>query len=593
MIEDHVGELRLRVRTDVPDSAELRPAVERIVRAALERCAALLETRVPGRVVLLRRLPLRWSLDSPALEDPAVVDDLAQAAADAIERTALPVPLDPPAHLEGALVFDNEAHLRASHLLARARSRPAWFHAALETPAVADPLAALTAPAQRITAQATLRRLAQEDVLAEVLASHPAPAVAALAAALDGDGPLMPAPSPLAAALAGRPTRNPLATQLAATASRWPALAPAARALALQVHAAVLLESDLHAPAARALASAVLAEPEPPPGVPVAPPSPQPPPVPRDRRADADTPQADPPAAEPDPSAALLATQCAGLFYFLERVQELDLAESLWKACLPEGAVFAAAAAALLGPRFATDIAPAVFGGVEPPVACPHVTLEQLAEIAATTCAAVAAALPRRGLAEIPPVLVTLADHPAGRLLAAAAEGSPFVFFAWPAATRDLLSAGLRALLAAWPHPFPLHAAPALVTLDPSGRLQPRPESHSTPLLLPGATTAPAAALLALVAGAPGQLFAARAGAPTPDTVEAFVDRYLACPARLRLGPERLDVLLRADQVAFAVRRAGLDRDPGWIPWLRRSVQLVFEEPVAVAQAPPRREDSP
>jgi hypothetical protein len=255
---------------------------------------------------------------------------------------------------------------------------------------------------------------------------------------------------------------------------------------------------------------------------------------------------------------------------------ELDLAESLWKACLPEGAVLAWAASALLGPRFSDDPAAALFGGTTR-IACPPVTAAQHSEIAAVTCAALASALPRRGLAGIPPATVALVDHPTGRLLVAAAENSPFAFFAWPAATPKMMRAGVEALLGAWPHSAVLTASPALATLDTSGRLRPSREPGRVSSLLPNAGSAPAAALLALVIGAPCLLFAARAGGEPFSSAEAFVNRFLALPGHIRTSPERMEILFRGQDVDLAVRRAGLDRDPGWLPWLDRSVRLIFE----------------
>jgi hypothetical protein len=568
MIQDRVGELRVRVRTDVPDAAEIRPVAERVVRAALERCAALLEEQAPGRVVLVRHLPLRWGLDESVLDDDAAVDELARVAVDAIERMAIPSSLDPPATREGAVVFDDEAHLRAAHLLAMARGRTAWFYAALEDPAAGDPLAALAAPGRRATAHATLARLAGAGVLAEVLAAQSGSAVAVLAAALGCDAG--PVPSARDASR-DRTGSDAAVAELSALTSRWPALTPAARSLALQVHAALLLETDLEAPGAAALAAAVLDDTgssAPSDRTPVA------------RSTDGAT------VDEPLESTACATTRCAGLFYLFDRVQELDLAESLWKACLPEGAVLAVAASALLGPAFAGDAAPALFGGVDATVKCPEVTSEQHEEIARTTCAALAAALPRRGLAEVPPVVVAVLPHATGRLLAAAADGSPFAFFVWPAATPAMLGAGLRALLDTWPHRGELKARPGLASLDSSGRLRPRREATLAPLLLPEAPSAPAAALLAIVVGAPCLLFAARAGTLVPETAEAFVARHLARPARIHIAPERMDVMLGTDDVDLDVRRAGLDRDPGWLPWLRRTVRFIFEERDPVTPAP-------
>jgi hypothetical protein len=60
--------------------------------------------------------------------------------------------------------------------------------------------------------------------------------------------------------------------------------------------------------------------------------------------------------------------------------------------------------------------------------------------------------------------------------------------------------------------------------------------------------------------------------------VEAFVARHLARPARIRLGLEQVDVILSSAALDFDLRRSGLDRDPGWVPWLRRNLRFVFEE---------------
>jgi hypothetical protein len=630
MIQERIAEVRVHVRTDIPDVTYIRPAAERIVRAALDRCALLLEERAPGRVVLIRRLPLRWRLDEAGLDDATQVEELARAAADAIERTLGRPVLDPPAGEDGAVVFDDEAHLRASHLLALARGGPAWFHAAVEDPAAADPLAILAAPNRRATAQATLMRLARENVLAEALAARPAPAVAVFAAALGCDlEPAEPAyrdaadpetptrPAYRSAGDPGTPTQpahrsaadpkadahgigadaDGMVAELASLASHWPPLEPAARRLALRVHAAAMLDVELAAPAAIALAKAAIKDrpgarsPRTPAVEPAGSPFPQPAApaygVAADGRTPVDrSPQLAAAAAGPEESAELISIRCGGLFYLCQRLLELDLAEALWKACLPEGAVLAAAASALLGPAFAGDAASAFFGGVDAAAACPEVTPEQHAEVVSATCAALAAALPRRGLADIPPVNVTLADHRAGRLLVAAAQNSPFAFFAWPAATPGMLSGGLRALLDTWPHRGTLAASPALATLDSSGRLRPARGLEPQRLLLPEAPSPFAAALLAVVAGAPSLLFAARAGSESA-TVEAFVARYIARRARIRrTTAARMDVIFGPGDIDLDVRRAGLDRDPGWLPWLRRTVHFVFEERELAAGGP-------
>jgi hypothetical protein len=39
-----------------------------------------------------------------------------------------------------------------------------------------------------------------------------------------------------------------------------------------------------------------------------------------------------------------------------------------------------------------------------------------------------------------------------------------------------------------------------------------------------------------------------------------------------------MEVRLPMERIDIAVRRAGLDRDPGWVPWLARTVRFEFVE---------------
>ena len=96
MLEDAVREVRIKVRTDLSSDADaIRPAAEKVVRAVLERCAAILEQRAPGRVVLIGRLPLRWRFDELAefaVEEPGHIEELARSAADVVERLGIAAP---------------------------------------------------------------------------------------------------------------------------------------------------------------------------------------------------------------------------------------------------------------------------------------------------------------------------------------------------------------------------------------------------------------------------------------------------------------------------------------------------------------------
>jgi hypothetical protein len=47
-------------------------------------------------------------------------------------------------------------------------------------------------------------------------------------------------------------------------------------------------------------------------------------------------------------------------------------------------------------------------------------------------------------------------------------------------------------------------------------------------------------------------------------------------PGAIVVTRTHVDVLFRYNQVDLAVRRAGLDIDPGWVPWLGRVVQFHY-----------------
>jgi len=47
-------------------------------------------------------------------------------------------------------------------------------------------------------------------------------------------------------------------------------------------------------------------------------------------------------------------------------------------------------------------------------------------------------------------------------------------------------------------------------------------------------------------------------------------------PARLALTPTHADVFFALDAADLRVRRAGLDIDPGWVPWLGRVLAFHY-----------------
>jgi len=91
MVEHSIANLHLRVRAigDAARGATAAQHARRLATAVFERAGDLLETRRPGRVIRVRRLPVRWSVDEAWLFDEkdwdALVWRLAEELADALE----------------------------------------------------------------------------------------------------------------------------------------------------------------------------------------------------------------------------------------------------------------------------------------------------------------------------------------------------------------------------------------------------------------------------------------------------------------------------------------------------------------------------
>jgi hypothetical protein len=58
---------------------------------------------------------------------------------------------------------------------------------------------------------------------------------------------------------------------------------------------------------------------------------------------------------------------------------------------------------------------------------------------------------------------------------------------------------------------------------------------------------------------------------------ESPVELLLAHRARVIVSPTHVDVVLSLDELPIAIRLAGLDRDPGWIPAAGRHLAFHFE----------------
>lgn len=151
-------------------------------------------------------------------------------------------------------------------------------------------------------------------------------------------------------------------------------------------------------------------------------------------------------------------------------------------------------------------------------------------------------------------------DQPAVRLVARAFPGRPAAVVAPPAWARDELDAGIEQALARWP-----------VWLERQGALRERVTE-----------------LQAWHGRSAGFDLAAWGAAWHQALAEALLDERLT-PAALqqRLGGAGQvlcdDTTLRVVQPLSAIdiglRRAGLDADPGWLPWLDKRLVFVFEGP--------------
>lgn len=219
------------------------------------------------------------------------------------------------------------------------------------------------------------------------------------------------------------------------------------------------------------------------------------------------------PQASPRPSPGC-ATAWAGLFYLAARILELELGSHLWEAGVHEGPIIAALARHLAGVEVGDDPAPRVLGFGFSPV---ELSLEPIADWATVEI--------------IDKLERSLAASLARRRLVA--EPSPLRQAA------EHLDGGERQWLS---------------TLAPDHRTA-------------GVLAAAGAALRTRMAAALEQ----------PDDLAA-VRPHLRVPGRIELAPGgAIEVHLAMGNVDLALRRAGLDFDPGWLPWLDAKLGFVFD----------------
>lgn len=538
-MESRVGELDLRVRAPAGRADAVVPIARDFVCRVLERCDALLEERAPGRLVFMRRLEMQWRVWQRALESGDEVEAVAAELARALDEDVRARTRSSDESGEIA-VFSDEVHYRTEYLRAVSRQRAGscWFFAPLldEGP----PPGLLVMPEHRVLAEAVVLRLAADGLLEDVLSELPATGVAGLAEALG----------------VAEPTASPRRTS--------ETLSPAQQVLAAFVQRGTPLtrtstpETDGRLPTADRSVRADLSST---------------PTAPKTDRAAASVPLR-------QDHADVVDTRFGGLFYLLAPALELSIGEALWCGCVSEAAVFARIADALLGPKASDDPAPRLFAGSTSPTGLTAVAADQHAEISTAIVEASIAALTRDRATALPSLHVSVEAGASGRFLAATAFGSPFALFAWPAHSHDALREGLAALLARWPANAPVvvdRADTALASFDRTGRISTTRAVSPRPWLLPHDDPY-ATALLTQAAGSLAYLFASRAGAVDITAAAGLVERHLAVPARIVVTDEALEVRIPMDRIDLAVRRAGLDRDPGWVPWLQKRVTFVFSE---------------
>jgi hypothetical protein len=505
-----------------------------------------MEAQAPGHVILIPRLTLRWSLSEAEMADPAEVE---RRAADLANTVAMQRGVRV---TDSATAFSDEADWLVSYLRQRAAGAgDEWVHTTWRN---AERRISGSAPLQRETVLIALSRLDATGDLAQVLVGLPQQTVGALATAL-GHGTALKEYSDRATGRGGEHASPPAAppqistdakadhnsdTKLIASDHPVPSLQlVSAQANLADSESALLAIVTASAKSGQPISLKSIS------------------------------------AAAEGPTSPT--TRFGGLFYLLSLALELGIGEALWKVCLPEGLVLAHAAALLLGSEGAGDPAPALFGGVtaDELLEWPTVSPEQQAEVCIELLAATVSALRSYEVLPSPEVRLDLVPSSAGRMLVAFGQ-SPFILFAWPAENARATAAGLAAFLNTWPAAFPVPRAPeALVHLDNTGRLQSVASTGRKNLFLPSGSGVPTLTLLAQICGAMAELFVLRVGRASAGVSE-LQSRYLTVSGGIELTHEAMTVVLPMDSIDLAVRRAALDRNPGWTPWLKRTVRIEF-----------------
>jgi hypothetical protein len=519
--QHRIGELRIDVRARagaIPVDREVRGYVGRVWEAVGDT----LERRHPGRVYRIRSWEASWRLTRSALRsgaDPALLADLV-ARCEAVGPTPIERRPDEAAEI---VCFAGEGERVAAWWRERAaREPPHWAWADLDDAPSVDAVLAALPPADRAHAVRCVQRAERPERAPALL---PPPARPAVPAAPGGEPAVAPSPPPVAPSAAVRDRAQPPGERPAAAGSGPPPpptsdRVPGALAAPSAPGAVPARDGQTRAPSAPAEGRSL--------------------PGGADRERDAVRPAERTAGGQDrhDRDAAVV-TGWGGLVHLLGPMVECGVGQALWEACLDERAVLYRALTALCGDD------PAAFelsgGGAAPVLAGP----EQLAEIRAGVLDGLRRAVPRRGLAAWPPLEPA---RTAGGLPCVRAAGLPWAVASWaegPDADVDIAE---------------LSASDV-----PVGRVWSPDEPEAAD-----------AALIAIVVGAPATLLALRLGWTGGDAA-AFAARWLRRPARILDDGEAIELRFGPEQVDLDLRRAGADADPGWIPWLRRTVRVAYD----------------
>ena len=525
MAQHVVDQLDLRFDGPVPPGIDARDVAERFTRDVLERACDAVERRLRGRTLVVRTLAFRAHLTAAELANPVTAQETADELAAALERIVDRAPAEPTPTATAA-VFDTAEQMEVIALswLARqdADDVPPWF--APHFTRFDQCLTELLEPPQR--AVRVLNTLAELGKLAQVVRAADGLQRRRIAE-LIARAPWDDAVSDFTRGLVDTVLRSISLPRIPDAENK--------RAIPVPPNDGCAAPSSFpQSPAATSTSASQTPDP-----TTATEPRPFPPPAPR----------------APIPTAA------AGLFYLLNPALELDAGQALWQNGIDEPQAFRDATALLVPHLPPDDPAPDEFAGhvtTAQPIAWP-----QADALAAVFFRALTETAARREM-QLQPLIRSHA-----RL-----HGVPVVLFGLP-----LYSPVLAVATG--------DAAHTLSELWPAGGTR---ERATTDTVLPEAAEveaylasgelddAPRRAVAATLAGALGAWACLRIAQYDRDVGDpaAILADAIARSGELVALDDELVIRLPADRVQFPIRRAGLDRDPGWIPWQRRRVRFEF-----------------